>query len=457
MEETSLNTNQLPEKLPPQSIEAERCLLGSLMLDKSAIIRVVDFLGSTDFYKGVHQEIYQAMLDLFTKSEPIDLLSVSNRLKEKDQLESIGGNGYLTELINTVPTSAHALNYAKIIQRKRTLRDLIDASFEIGLIGYNETEDIEVLLDKAEKRIFSIAQKSLSQDFMPVKAALEEAFERIDRLSKRKGGPRGLPTGFAGLDNLLSGLQKSDLVVLASRPTIGKSSLALDLARHAAIHEETPVGIFSLEMSKDQVVDRLIAAQANVDLWRLRTGRLSNEGKDNDFLRIQQALGILSEAPIYIDDAATSNVLQMRAMARRLQAAKGLGLVIVDYLQLIDPRNPAASPVQQMTEISRALKALARELNTPILAISQLSRAVEQRSPQIPRLSDLRESGSIEQDADVVMFIYREDHYRPETLRQNIADVIVSKHRNGPVGKVELYFDKERVTFRNLEKGHEES
>jgi replicative DNA helicase len=447
---------ELPEKLPPQSIEAEKCLLGSLMLDKTAILKVVDFLEARDFYKGIHQGIYQAIVDLFEKGEPIDLLSVSNRLGDKDQLEVIGGNSYLTELINSVPTAAHALHYAKIVQRKRILRDLIDASHEIGVMGYNETEDVEVLLDRAEKRIFSIAQKSLSQDFLPVKATLEEAFERIDRLSRQKKGHRGLPTGFIGLDNLLSGLQKSDLVVLASRPTMGKSSLALDIARHAAVSEGVPVGIFSLEMSRDQVVDRLISAQANVDLWKLRTGRLSSEGANNDFSQIQQALGILSEAPIYIDDAASSNILQMRAMARRLQAAKGLGLIIVDYLQLMEPRNLAASPVQQMTEISRSLKALAREINTPVLAISQLSRAVEQRSPQIPRLSDLRESGSIEQDSDVVMFIYREDHYRPESLKQNIADIIVAKHRNGPVGKIELYFDKGRVTFRNLEKTHEE-
>jgi len=452
MANNSSNNSKLPDKIPPQSVEAERCVLGSLMLDKSAIVKVVDFLEGRDFYKGIHQGIYQAMVELFEKGEPIDLLSLSNRLKEKEQLEAIGGSSYLTELINSVPTAAHTFNYAKIVQRKRILRDLIDASFDIGLMGYNESEDIDILLDNAEKRIFGIAQRSLSQDFVLVKATLEEAFERIDRLSRQKGGPRGLPTGFRGLDNILSGLQKSDLVVLASRPTMGKSSLALNFA----IQEGLPVGIFSLEMAKDQVVDRLISAQANVDLWKLRTGRLSSEGKDNDFLRIQQALGVLSEAPIYIDDAATSNILQMRAMARRLQAAKGLGLIIIDYLQLIDPRNPAMGSVQQMTEISRSLKALARELNTPVLAISQLSRAVEQRSPQIPRLSDLRESGSIEQDADVVLFIYREDHYRPESLKENIADIIIAKHRNGPVGKVELYFDKERATFRNLEKTYEE-
>jgi len=444
--------NELPEKLPPQSIEAEQSLLGCLMLDKNAIIKVADFLTPKDFYKGIHQEIYLACQELFEKGEPIDLLSLANRLKEKGQLETVGGNSYLTELINSVPTASHVLSYAKIIQRKRTLRDLIEASHEIGVLGYNETEDVDILVDQAEKRIFSIAQKSLSQRFLPVKETLEDAFERIDKLSKREAGLRGLATGFVDLDNILAGLQKSDLIILASRPTLGKSSLALNIASNIAINEKIPVGIFSLEMSKDQVVDRLIAGLASVDLWRLRTGHLSSAGDDNDFTRIQQALGILSEAPIYIDDAASSNILQMRAMARRLQAERGLGLIIVDYLQLMEPRNPNESIVRQVTEISRSLKGLARELNIPVLALSQLSRAVEQRSPQRPRLADLRESGSLEQDSDVVLFIYREDRYRPETPRKNIADIIIAKHRNGPIGSIELYFDDRRVSFRNLEK-----
>ena len=448
--------NELPEKLPPQSIEAEQSLLGSLMLDRNAITKVADFLQPKDFYRATHQEIYQACQDLFEKGEPIDILSVSNRLREKNLLDEIGGHSYLTELINSVPTASHVLNYAKIVQRKRILRDLIEASHEIGILGYNETEDTDLLLDQAEKRIFSIAQKSLSQNFIPVKATLEEAFERIDRLSKHQEGLRGVPTGFTDLDNILAGLQKSDLIILASRPGLGKSALATNIAANIAISQKVPVGIFSLEMSKDQVVDRLIASIANVDLWRLRTGRLSGEGDENDFSRIQDALGILSEAPIYIDDAASSNILQMRAMARRLQADKGLGLIVVDYLQLMEPRNPDDQIVRQVTEISRSLKGLARELNIPVLALSQLSRAVEQRSPQSPRLADLRESGSLEQDADVVLFIYREDRYRPETPRKNIADIIIAKHRNGPVGSVELYFDEGRVSFRNLEKGYAE-
>ena len=448
--------NELPDKLPPQSVEAERSLLGCLMLDKNAILKVVDFLGPKDFYKEAHQEIYQVMQDLFEKREPIDLLSVSTRLKEKNKLEEMGGNASLTELINSVPTASHVLNYAKIVQRKRILRDMIQASYEIGQMGYDETEDVDILLDQAEKRIFSIAQKSLTQNFVPIKAELEEAFERIDNLSKHKGIPRGIPTGFADLDNILAGLQKSDLIILASRPSLGKSALALDIARHCAAHEKIPVGIFSLEMSKDQAVDRLIAAQAGIDLWRLRTGRLSDRGEDNDFSKIQRALDILSQASIFIDDSASCNILQMRAMARRLQADRGLGLVIVDYLQLMEPRNTNTSMVQQMTEVSRSLKALAKELTVPVLALSQLSRAVEQRSPQIPRLSDLRETGAIEQDADVVLFIYREDKYREASARKNIADIIIAKHRNGPVGKVELYFDEQRVSFRNLEKTQQE-
>lgn len=444
------------DKLPPQSSEVEMSLLGCLMLDKNAIIKVADFLQADDFYRKTHQEIYSACFDLFKKGEPVDFLSVSNRLKEKNLLEETGGNAYLTELLNTVPTPIHILSYAKIVHSKRILRDLISASHEIEQLGYNEKEEIDVVLDNAEKSIFSIAQKGLTQKFIAVKEKLEEAFERIDKLSKHGSELRGLPTGFADLDNILAGLQKSDLVILAARPTMGKSSLALNFASNIAVSQKTPVGIFSLEMSMDQVVDRLISGISGVDLWRLRTGRLSGEGDENDFARIQHAMGILSEAPIYIDDAASPTVLQMKAMCRRLQAEKGLGLVIIDYLQLMEPSNPYDNPVQQVSENSRALKALARELNVPVLVISQLSRAVEQRSPQIPRLADLRQSGSIEQDADVVMFIYREDMYRPETQRKNIADIIIAKHRNGPVGKVELYFDGRNVSFRNLEKGFTE-
>ena len=445
------------DKLPPQNIEAEKSLLGGLMLDKDAIIEVVDFLQSRDFYNNTHQNIFGAMQDLFERNEAVDLLSVSSRLSEKNQLEEIGGKGYLTELVNSVPNALHVMDYAKMVQKKRILRDLIHSSYEIGQMGYNEEEDVDVLLDRAESTIFSIAQHSLSQQFIPLKDQLEDAFERIDRLSKQRGILRGISTGFTDLDRILSGLQPSDLIILAARPSMGKSGLALDIARNIAVNEKQPVGIFSLEMSKDQVVDRLIAAQANVDLWRLRTGHLSAEDADNDFDRIQHALGLLSEAPIFIDDTAGANIMQMRAMARRLQVQRGLALIVVDYLQLMEPRSTHTSMVQQMTEISRSLKGLARELSVPVLALSQLSRAVEQRHPPRPKLSDLRETGALEQDADVVLFIYREDKYKPEVARKNIADIAIAKHRNGPVGNIELYFDEPRVSFKNLEKhGYEE-
>jgi len=442
------------EKLPPQNIEAEKSLLGCLMLDPESIFKVADFLQPRDFYQLSHQLIYKAMLELFEKRAPIDILSITSKLKEKNQLEEIGGASYLSSCINSVPTASHLLSYAKIVQQKRILRDLIAASYEIGRMGYNETEDVDLLLDKAEKKIFSIAQKSLTQNFLPIKDTLEDTFKRIDELSKHKGGLRGIPTGFRALDNILSGLQKSDMIVLAARPSLGKSAMATDIARTVACDYKIPVGIFSLEMSTDQIVDRLIASLANIDLWRLRTGRLSDE--TNDFEHIQKALGILSEAPIFIDDTAGLDVLQMRAMARRLQADKGLGLLIIDYLQLMEARNPGMSMVQQVTENSKSLKGLAKELNIPVLVLSQLSRAVEQRTPQIPRLADLRESGSIEQDSDVVLFIYREDKYKQNTDRKNIADIIIAKHRNGPVGKVELYFDEQRVTFHDLEKNYPE-
>ncbi|PJB08921.1 replicative DNA helicase, partial [bacterium (Candidatus Gribaldobacteria) CG_4_9_14_3_um_filter_33_9] len=422
----------------------------------SAIFKVADFLTPRDFYKETHQNIFQAMIELFERKEPIDFLSISNRLKEKNQLEEIGGVGYLTSCVNMVPTATHVLTYAKIVQQKRILRNLIEASQEIGIMGYNEEENVDILLDKAEKKIFSIAQRSLTQNFTPIRETLEDTFKRIDELSKHKGSLRGISTGFRGLDNILAGLQKSDLIILASRPSLGKSALATDIARSVACNYKIPVGIFSLEMSKDQIIDRLLAAEADIDLWKLRTGRLSDKGEDNDFERIQKALNILAEAPIFIDDAASSNILQMRAMARRLQADKGLGLLIVDYLQLMESTNQNQSMVQQVTEISRALKGLAKELHIPVLAISQLSRAVEQRTPSIPRLVDLRESGGIEQDADVVLFIYREDRYKPNTERKNIADIIIAKHRNGPIGKVELYFDETRATFRDLEKQYTE-
>jgi len=448
------NMTNNTERIPPQNIEAEQSLLGSLMLDPEAIFKVVDFLAPKDFYKKAHQDIYETIVSLMDRREAIDLLSVSAHLKERKLLDSIGGKSYLTSLVNSVPTASHVADYANIVCKKRILRDLINFGQEISISAYEESKDVDHLLDEAERKIFSIAQGSSRKNFSAIKDTLEDAFERIEALSEEKGTARGLPTGFSDLDNILSGLQKSDLVILAARPSMGKSAFASNIAKNIAFNHDTPVGIFSLEMSIDQIVDRLIADISEIDLWKLRTGNLKKQGENNDFERIRESFGKISKLPIYIDDSVSFNVMQMRTMARRLQSEKGLGLIIVDYLQLMQPRSQRDSLVQQMTEISRELKSLAKELNVPVLALSQLSRAVEQRTPQVPRLADLRESGSIEQDADVVMFIYREDYYREDTSRKNISDIIVAKHRNGPVGKAELYFDQSTATFRNLDKTH---
>ncbi|OHA00810.1 MAG: replicative DNA helicase [Candidatus Sungbacteria bacterium RIFCSPHIGHO2_02_FULL_47_11] len=443
-------------RMPPQNVEAEASTLGSLMLDKDAIYKVADFLRPRDFYKPLHQEIYTAMLDLFDKREPIDVLSVTNRLREKGKLEEIGGSAYITSLVNTVPTATHVAHYAEIVRRKRLLRDLIDASNHIAQLGYRESDDVEQLLDEAEQRIFGITKDSLRQEFFSVREALDEAWERIDRLHKGDGALRGVSTGFTDLDNYLAGLQRSDLIVLASRPSLGKTSLALNIARNVALEGQKPVGIFSLEMSREQLVDRLLSSEANVDLWRLRTGRMRSEGADNDFVRVRDAMETLSKGALFIDDSPSPSVMELRAKARRLQAEHNIELVVIDYLQLIKGSGNPDSRVQEVSEISRALKGMAKELNIPVLAVSQLSRGVEMRHPAIPKLSDLRESGSIEQDADVVMFIYREDKDKKNTDRKNIADIFIEKHRNGPTGKVELYFNEETTSFRSIAKHYED-
>jgi replicative DNA helicase len=436
-------------KIPPHNKEAETAVLGSLMIDPSAMTRVADILEPDDFYHSEHRLIYATLQELFERAAPLDIVAVSNRLEEKTQLEQAGGASMLAAIVNAVATSSGVEHYATLVKQKRVRRDLIATSHYINELGFQEEREVAPLLDEAEQRIFALSQHSLRQKFLPVKSALHEAWERIENLHKGEGMLRGVPTGFAELDRLLSGLQKSDLVVLAARPSLGKTSLAMDIARNAALQHRVPVGIFSLEMSIQQLVDRFLASTAHVDLWRLRTGKLSPDS--DDFVRVHDAISELSEAPIYIDDGASSTVLQMRAMARRLQAEHGLGLVIVDYLQLIRPQTHTESMVQQITEISRSLKALARELDVPVLALSQLSRAIEQRPGHMPRLADLRDSGSIEQDADVVMFIYREDKARADSERPNIADIMVEKHRNGPTGKVELYFNQEKVSFSSID------
>ncbi|OGH69761.1 MAG: replicative DNA helicase [Candidatus Magasanikbacteria bacterium RIFCSPHIGHO2_02_FULL_51_14] len=400
------------------------------------------------------------MLELYGKNEPIDILTLSNRLEEKGQLEKIGGRSYLAALSNTVPTASNIKEYASIVERKATLRKLLAASDKIAQLGYKEDVDsVDEVVDEAQQHIFSVSQKHLKRAFTDIRTILHEAFERIDELHKEKGKLRGLPTGFKQLDNLLAGLQKSDLIILAARPSVGKTSLGLDIARHAAVKQKVPVGVFSLEMSKEQLVDRLLCAEAGVDLWKMRTGNLSDKPGSDDFPRIGHAMGTLSEAPIYIDDTPANTVMQIRTKARRLQAEHGLGLIVVDYLQLMESHRyyGGDNRVQEVAEMSRNLKGIARELNIPVLALSQLSRAVETQKPAIPKLAHLRESGSIEQDADVVMFIYRkaaDRGYRLEDIppdERNIAEIHIAKHRNGPTGMVRVFFDEQRASFRSLD------
>jgi replicative DNA helicase len=432
-------------RVPPHSIEAESSLLGSLMLDKDAIIKIADLVRVGDFYKNDHNLIYETILELYEKREPIDVLSLSNRLDEKKKLDEVGGSTYLASLVNSVPSASNIVHYAQLVQRKSLLRKLITAASEIVEMGYDESGDVQKVLDEAE------------QDFIPIKNVLESAFNRIDELHRGDHAFRGVPTGFPDLDNILAGLQKSDLIILAARPSVGKTTLALDIARQIGLNAKIPVGIFSLEMGSDQLVDRMLAAQAGVDLWRLRTGKLSSEGPNNDFEKISDAMGALSEIPVFIDDSGSLNIMEMRTMARRLQAEHNLGVIIVDYLQLMEGRSRSGdNRVQEISEISRGLKQLARELNIPVIALSQLSRAVESRPDQVPKLSDLRESGSIEQDADVVMFLYREDRVKPDTPNKNIVEVHIAKHRNGPVGKISLYFEDNSTTFKSLERVHTE-
>ncbi len=447
------------EKIPPQNIEAEKSLLGSILIDKDAMIKIADSVGADDFYKNAHRDIFETMVELYGKNEPIDLLTLSARLEEKNLLEKIGGRSYLAGLSNAVPTSSHIKHYAEIVEKKSTLRKLLGASSRITQLSYHEENDIEKVLDEAQQELYGVTQKHLKKNFIDIRTVLNEAFERIDELHKEKGKLRGIATGFHQLDNLLGGLQKSDLVILAARPSVGKTSFALDIARHAAVKKKVPVGIFSLEMSKEQLVDRLLCSEAGVDLWKMRTGNLSDRPDSDDFPRIGRAMGILSEAPIYIDDTPGNNVMQIRTKARRLQAEHNVGLIIIDYMQLMESHRAKASEnrVQEVAEMSRNLKGIARELNIPVLALSQLSRAVEQSKPAIPKLSHLRESGSIEQDADVVMFIYRKSadrNYRLEDIppdEKNIGEIHIAKHRNGPTGMVKLFFDETQASYKNLD------
>ncbi len=449
-------SESIQAKLSPQNLEAEQTILGSLLIDKNTIIKVADIITPEDFYKDAHGLIFEAMLDLYAKHEPIDILSLTGKLEERDKLSLVGGRAYLASLANMVGTASNIEYYATLIQRKATLRRLITAASDIAEMGYNEEEEIDQVLDTAEQKLFAVSQKFLKQGFTQIDTLLTSAFDRIDELHKQSGKLRGLPTGFTDMDKVLAGLQKSDLIILAARPSVGKTSLAMDVARQAAIINKVPVGIFSLEMSKEQLVDRMLCAQAGVSLWKMRTGKLSENETDDDFSKIGQAMGELAEAPIYIDDSAGLNIMEIRTKARRLQMEHGLGLIVIDYLQLMEGRGRYKdNRVQEVSEISRSLKIIARELDIPVIALSQLSRAVEQTKPALPRLSHLRESGSIEQDADVVMFIYRRSAdrgYRAEELtddEKTSAEIHIAKHRNGPTGIIKLRFDEATVSFKN--------
>ncbi|MEO7904360.1 MAG: replicative DNA helicase [Candidatus Saccharimonadales bacterium] len=439
-------------KIPPQNIDAEKSLLGAVLIDEDTLADISEHVTSKDFYDKRHAAIYDGMMRLFEHHRPVDLLTLTDELSKKDALDLIGGSAYLTELTNYVPTAAHAATYAEMVSLKAVRRRLIKASAEINELGYDEDNSVQELLEKAEAELFSVSDQSLKQDLTSIDEILTASFDRMEELHRNKGALRGVRTGYRDLDNMTAGLQRSDLIILAARPAMGKTTLVTNLAYNVATVAKQSVLFFSLEMSKEQLVDRMLADASGVDAWNIRTGNLS----DDDFSKLSEAMGEMAEAPIFIDDTPGLSVLEMRTKARRAAHEAPLGLIIVDYLQLMQGSGrDNGNRVQEVSEISRGLKLIAREMNVPVIALSQLSRSVETRTPQIPMLSYLRESGSIEQDADIVMFIYREAYYNPETERENITDLIIAKHRNGPVGKVELYFHPERLRFMSLDKTHD--
>lgn len=438
-------------KIPPQNIEAEAAVLGAVLTSKDAMDKIADILTDSDLYRTDHQIIYRAILRLYDKRAPIDLVTLTNELESLKQLDGVGGAAYLAELVNSVPTAIHVAHYAEIVHQKAVLRRILTAGQTISRLGYEEDREVAEVLDEAEKALFDVSHELVKDNFQPISDILASNFDRIDQLHREKGVLRGVTTGFRDLDFKISGLQNSDLIIIAARPSMGKTTFALNIALNAATKGKTAVGFFSLEQSKEQIVDRLICAQAMVDGWKLRTGNLS----EDDFPAIGMAMGTLAEAPLFIDDSPVLTPIEIRTRARRLKADHNLGLIIVDYLQLISSGGKSYGEnnrVQEVSEISRSLKALARELNIPVIALSQLSRAVESRDKKIPQLSDLRDSGSIEQDADLVAFLYREDYYDRDTERKGITDVLIRKHRNGPIGEVELHFRAEQSRFFDVER-----
>jgi len=440
------------ERIPPQDLVAEQSVIGSMLLDKNATVRALEILRSDSFYRDAHRYIYETILDLFDKGEPVDLVTVTDSLRKAGKLDAVGGSVYVADLLNSVPTAANVEYYAKIVEEKATLRRLIEAGTTIVSSAFDAGDDVDAILDRSEKIVFDIALRRVREGFHRIDGVIKRVLDKIDALYDKKEAITGTPTGFPDLDKLTAGFQSADLIIIAARPAVGKTAFALNIAQNVAIRHKIPVAIFSLEMSKDQLAQRMLCSEAEVDAQRLKTASLSDTG----WKKLTRALGRLSEAPIFIDDSASLTSTEIRAKARRLKIERGLGLVIVDYMQLMRGRLRVENRVQEISEIARSLKTLARELEVPVVALSQLSRAVEQRTDRIPRLSDLRESGEIEQTADVVMFIHREDYYNPQSERGNVAEIIIAKQRNGPVGTIELVFRKEIAKFSSKESRYEE-
>jgi len=451
MNETDFSSH----KLPPQHIEAEQSILGGILIENEALNRVTEILDPDDFYRDAHRKIFDALINLSERDEPADLITLTNELRKIDQLDSIGGASYLASLIDSVPTAANIQYYARIVKEKAILRKLIQTSTEIITQSYEDRGDVESFLDEAERSIFEISEKRVRPSFYPIREIVKQSFATIEKLFNKKEAVTGVASGFKELDRMTAGFQPSDLIIIAGRPSMGKTAFCLDIAEYAAIGNKIPVAIFSLEMSKEQLVIRMLCSQANVEGTRLRTGYLN----ESDWPKLTIAAGSLSESPIYIDDTAALSVLEMRAKARRLKADYGLGMVIVDYLQLMKGRARVESRQQEISEISRSLKALAKELNIPVIAVSQLSRKTEERTGNRPQLSDLRESGAIEQDADLILFIYRDEIYNrdPDNPNRGKAEVIIGKQRNGPIGKIDLAFLDKFTTFKDLYKGETEN
>jgi replicative DNA helicase len=449
------NVELASHKLPPQNIEAEQSILGGILIENRAINKVMEILTDDDFYRDAHRKIYNAIINLSERDEPADLITLTNELRKMDQLDSIGGASYVASLIDLVPTAANIEYYAKIVREKSILRRLIQTSTEIITQGYEDHGDVEGFLDEAERAIFEISEKRVKPSFYSIRDIVKDSFKTLEKLYEKKELVTGVPSGFKELDQRTAGFQPSDLIIVAGRPSMGKTAFCLNVAQYAAIEKGIPVAIFSLEMSKEQLVIRLLCSEAHVEGTRLRTGYLN----ESDWPRLTLAAGNLSDAPIYIDDTAALSVLELRAKARRLNLEHGLGMLVIDYLQLMRGRSRVESRQQEISEISRSLKALAKELNIPVIAVSQLSRKTEERRDFRPQLSDLRESGAIEQDADLILFLYRDELYNrsDDNPNRGKAEIIIGKQRNGPIGKIELAFLDKFTTFKELYKGEAEN